>query len=49
MGADPVGQRLGPARLGVSEVGSAQDSDKNLRRADLTGEPVDITGTVSPA
>jgi hypothetical protein len=38
MGADPVGQRLGPARLGIGEVGSAQDRDRNLRRADLTGE-----------
>jgi hypothetical protein len=34
-------QRLGPARLRVSEVGSTPDRDKNLRGADLAGEPVD--------
>jgi len=31
MGTDPVGQRLGPARLGVGEVGGAHNGDKNLR------------------
>ena len=40
MGADPVGQRLGPARLGIGEVGGAHDGDKNLRRTDLAGEPI---------
>ena len=40
MGADPVGQRLGPARLGIGEIGGAHDGDENLRRTDLTGEPV---------
>ena len=30
MGADPVGERLGPARLGVSEVGA--DTGENLPR-----------------
>jgi hypothetical protein len=41
MGADPVGQRLGPARLGIGEIGRAQHRDKNLRRPGLAGEPVD--------
>jgi hypothetical protein len=41
MGADPVGQRLGPARLGVDEIGGAQDGDENLRCTNLAGEPVD--------
>ena len=40
MGADPVGQRLGPARLSVGEVGGAQDRDENLCRTDLAGEPI---------
>ncbi len=40
-GADPIGQCLGPARLGIGEVGGAHDGDENLRRTDLTGEPVD--------
>jgi hypothetical protein len=40
MGADPVGPRLGPARLGVGEIGGAHDGDKNLRRTDLAGEPI---------
>src|SRR5262249_25415747 len=40
MGADPVGQRLRPARLGIGEIGSAQDGDENLRQVDLAGEPV---------
>ena len=31
VGADPVGERLGPARLGIGEVGGAQDGDENLR------------------
>ena len=41
MGADPVGERLRPARLGVGEVGGAQHGDKNLRRPGLAGQPVD--------
>ena len=41
MSADPVGQRLGPARLSIGEVGGAQDGHENLRRTDLAGEPVD--------
>src|SRR5271163_3489093 len=41
VGADPVGERLGPARLGVGEVGSAQCRDKDLRRSGLAGQPVD--------
>ena len=41
MGADPVGQCLGPARLGIGEVGGAHDGDENLRRTDLAGQPVD--------
>ena len=41
MGTDPVGQRLGPARLGIGEVGGAHDGDENLPRTDLAGEPVD--------
>ena len=41
MGADPIGQCLGPARLGIGEIGSAHDGDENLRRTDLAGEPVD--------
>ena len=40
MGADPVGQRLGPARLGIGEIRGAHDGDKNLRRSDLAGKPV---------
>ena len=41
MGADPIPERLGPARLGVGEVGGAQDGDKDLRRPGLAGQPVD--------
>jgi hypothetical protein len=41
VGTDPVGQRLAPARLGIGEIGGAHDRDENLRRTDLTGEPVD--------
>ena len=40
MRADPVGQRLGPARLGIGEIGGAHDRDENLRRTDLAGKPV---------
>ena len=40
MRTDPVGQRLCPARLGIGEIGGAHDRDENLRRTDLTGEPV---------
>src|SRR5262249_15973659 len=40
MGADPVSQRLRPARLSVGEVGGAHDGDENLRPADLAGEPI---------
>ena len=31
MGADPIGQRLGPARLAIRETRRAQDRDENLR------------------
>ena len=41
MGTDPVGERLGPARLGIGEVGGAQRRDKDLRRPGLAGKPVD--------
>jgi len=37
----PVSQRLGPARLGIGEVGGAHDRDENLCRTDLAGEPID--------
>jgi len=51
MRADPVGHRLGPARLRIGKVGGAQDGDENLRRTDLAGEPVDdhwhcVTGVI---
>jgi hypothetical protein len=51
MGADPVGERLGPARLGISEVRGAHDGDKNLCRPGLAGQPVDdhrhrVTGVI---
>jgi hypothetical protein len=41
VGTDPVSQRLGPARLGIGEVGGAHDGDENLRRTHLAGKPVD--------
>jgi hypothetical protein len=41
MSADPVGQRLGPARLRIGKVGGAHHGDENLRRTDLAGDPVD--------
>jgi hypothetical protein len=41
MSADPIGQSLGPACLGIGEVGGAHDGDENLRRTDLAGEPID--------
>ena len=41
MGPDPVGQRLGPGRLGVGVAGGAQRGDEHLRLAHLAGPPVD--------
>jgi hypothetical protein len=41
MRANPIGQRLGSARLRVGVVGGAEHGDKDLRRTDLAGEPVD--------
>jgi hypothetical protein len=41
MGADPVGKRLRPTRLGIGEVRGAQHRDKDLRRSHLAGQPVD--------
>jgi hypothetical protein len=41
MRADPVGQALGPAGLGVGVVGGAQHADKDLRWADLAAARVD--------
>jgi hypothetical protein len=41
MRADPVGQRLGPARLGVSVAGGSHHSDEDLRCSDLAGAPVE--------
>ena len=32
MGANPIGQRLGPTRLAVGETRGAQDRDKNFRK-----------------
>ena len=49
VGADPIVQRLGPVRLGVSEVRGTHDGDKDLRPSGLAGQPLMITGTVSPA
>jgi hypothetical protein len=39
--ADPIGQRLAPARLDIGVVGGAEHSDEELRRADLASNPVD--------
>lgn len=39
--ADPVGQRLGPARFGVGVAGGAYHSDEDLGLPDLAGAPVD--------
>ena len=41
MGADPVAERLRPARLGIGEVGGAHDGDKDLRRAGLASQAID--------
>ncbi len=41
VGADPVAECLGPARLGIGEVRGAHDGDKNLRRSRLAGQPID--------
>ena len=41
MGPDPVGQRLGPGRLGVGVAGGAHGGDEDLRLAHLPGPPVD--------
>ena len=48
MRADPVRQRLGPARLGIGVVGGAHHGDEDLRRPDLAGAP-SISSTVCPA
>ena len=39
--ADPISERLGPARLGVGEAGGAEHGDKDLCRPDLAAESVD--------
>ena len=49
MGADPVGQRLRPARLGKGEVRRAEHGDEDLRRRVSPVSRSMITGTVSPA
>jgi hypothetical protein len=41
MRTDPATQRLGRARFGISVVGCAEHPDKELRRADFVGDPVD--------
>ena len=41
MAPQPVGERLGPGRLGEGVVGGTQGSDKDLRLPDLTGAAVD--------
>ena len=48
MRADPVGQRLCPARLGISVVRGADNPDEDLRRVDLAGELVDDRVIVLP-
>ena len=45
VGADPVGQALGPPRLGIGVIGGAEDGDEDLRLADLTaGQLGDLDG-----
>lgn len=39
--ADPIRQRLGPTRLGVSEVRRAECGDENARLMDLAGRRID--------
>jgi hypothetical protein len=41
MRADPVGQCLRPARLGIGVTGGTHYRDEDLRRADLAGAAVD--------
>ena len=41
VGTDPIGERLGPARLGIGEIGGTHDGDKNLRRPRLAGQSID--------
>jgi hypothetical protein len=41
MRRDPIRQLLAPDRLGVGEIGRAQDGDENLHRDDLAGETID--------
>ena len=41
MGVDPVGQRLGPARVRKSEARRAEHGDEDLRLADFAGQPVE--------
>ena len=49
MGADPVRQRLGPARLGVSEVGGAKRGHKDAGATLDAGRRVDHgNGVASP-
>src|SRR5215469_16007263 len=45
MGADPVGQRLGPARLGVGKVGGAQlPEDRSWKVHRITSASRDLSG-----
>jgi hypothetical protein len=39
--ADPIAKRLCPGRLDIGEVRSAHDRDEDLRRARLSGQPID--------
>jgi hypothetical protein len=49
VGTNPIAKRLRPGRLDVGEVRGAHDRDEDLCLAHLAGQPVDDTGTVSPA
>jgi hypothetical protein len=40
VGADPVAERLRPARLGIGKVRGAHDGDKNLRRPGRADQPI---------
>ena len=44
---DPVGQLLGPGRLGVGEVAGAEHRDEQLDRPQLTRAPVDQAGPLA--
>ena len=44
MGADPVGQALGPGRLGVAHARRSQGGDEDLDLADLAGQGIDHLG-----